>query len=222
MASGFIKLYRDILDWEWYRDPCVCRLFVHLLLTANFEDARWRGIEVKRGQHVTSLASLSKETGLSLQQIRTALRKLKSSGEIGIRTTSRYSIVTVVKYGDYQGASSAAHMHARTPPTGNRQAGNTPPTTNKEEQERDEGQEGKERRVFRAPSLEEVSSYCHERGNGINPQMFIDYYETNGWMRGKTKIRDWKACVRTWEQRDAERTPPPEAPDPYAHINNTI
>jgi len=60
---------------------------------------------------------------------------------------------------------------------------------------------------FAPPSVEEVGAYCLERGNGIDPSAFIDHYAANGWMRGKNKIKDWKACVRTWEQRQpkAER-----------------
>lgn len=53
--------------------------------------------------------------------------------------------------------------------------------------------------VFKAPTLEEVKAYCVERKNGINAQEFIDHYSANGWVRGKTKIKDWRACVRTWE-----------------------
>jgi len=53
---------------------------------------------------------------------------------------------------------------------------------------------------FAPPSLEEVTDYCAERKNGIDPESFINHYEANGWMRGKTKIKDWKACVRTWEK----------------------
>ncbi len=56
------------------------------------------------------------------------------------------------------------------------------------------------RRRFIPPSLQEVSDYCSERGNSVNPQKFLDHYEANGWVRGKTKIKDWKACVRTWEK----------------------
>ena len=52
---------------------------------------------------------------------------------------------------------------------------------------------------FKKPTLQEVEQYCSERQNNINAQQFIDHYESNGWMRGKTKIKDWKACVRTWE-----------------------
>ena len=54
-------------------------------------------------------------------------------------------------------------------------------------------------RRFTPPSIEEVSQYCKERKNNIDANNFINYYSTNGWMRGKNKIKDWKACVRTWE-----------------------
>lgn len=59
---------------------------------------------------------------------------------------------------------------------------------------------------FSPPTVSEVSDYCRERGNGINPQYFIDYYAARNWELGKgRKIKDWRACVRTWEQHDKER-----------------
>lgn len=54
---------------------------------------------------------------------------------------------------------------------------------------------------FAPPSFEQVSEYCAERSNGIDPQAFIDFYESKGWMIGKNKMKDWKAAIRTWEQR---------------------
>ena len=54
---------------------------------------------------------------------------------------------------------------------------------------------------FAPPSFEQVSEYCTERSNGIDPQAFIDFYESKGWMIGKNKMKDWKAAIRTWEQR---------------------
>lgn len=56
---------------------------------------------------------------------------------------------------------------------------------------------------FVIPSVEEVQAYCTERGNNIDAQHFIDYYSARGWMLGKNKIKDWKACVRTWERNDS-------------------
>ena len=55
---------------------------------------------------------------------------------------------------------------------------------------------------FTPPTVDEVRAYCQERGNRIDPQKFVDHYTSNGWMVGKTKMKDWKAAVRTWEQRD--------------------
>ena len=64
----------------------------------------------------------------------------------------------------------------------------------------DKKKKGRSRTPFIPPSVEEVSAYCKERGNFVNPESFVDHYTANGWVRGKTKISDWKACVRTWEK----------------------
>ena len=56
-------------------------------------------------------------------------------------------------------------------------------------------------RGFTPPSIDEVSAYCTERNNGIDPQHFVDFYEAKGWIVGKNKMKDWKAAVRTWEGR---------------------
>jgi hypothetical protein len=63
-----------------------------------------------------------------------------------------------------------------------------------------EQREGK--RSFPQPSLDDVSKYCQERKNSVDPQMFIDFYTAKNWMIGKNKMKDWKAAVRTWEQRN--------------------
>lgn len=100
--EGWIKLHRKILDWEWYTDAPVRILFEHLLLTANYEDKRWKGITIKRGQKVTSRQHLAEETGLTEQQVRTALAKLKSTQNITSKTTNKYTLITIENYELYQ------------------------------------------------------------------------------------------------------------------------
>ncbi len=100
--SGWIKLHRALIDWEWYTDHNTCRLFIHCLLRANHSDTKWRGQELKRGQFLTSLESLSSETGLSISQIRTGFKKLKSTNEIASLSQARSRIITVVHYNSYQ------------------------------------------------------------------------------------------------------------------------
>lgn len=76
--EGWIKIHRGLLDWEWYSDTNCVRLALHLLLMANFQTKRWRGITVERGQLVTSRSILSRETGLSEREVRTAMSKLEN------------------------------------------------------------------------------------------------------------------------------------------------
>lgn len=78
-TEGYIKMHRKILEWEWYDDINVYRLFTHLIFTANWTNATWHGIELKAGQTITSREHLAEETGLTIQQIRTALKKLEST-----------------------------------------------------------------------------------------------------------------------------------------------
>jgi hypothetical protein len=68
----------------------------------------------------------------------------------------------------------------------------------------EENRTEKKRNTFKPPTLEEVREFCKERGNSVDPETFLDHYEANGWYRGKTKIKDWKACVRTWEKNSVK------------------
>ena len=60
-------------------------------------------------------------------------------------------------------------------------------------------------RVFKKPSVEDISSYCQERNNNINPEQFYDYYEANGWKINRNPMKDWKATVRNWERNEFNR-----------------
>ena len=122
--NGFILLYRQITEWEWYQNPNTFRVFLHCLLMANFTDGRFEGMDIKRGQFVTSLPSLSKQTRLSIQQVRTALDHLKSTGEITDYSTSKYRVITVVKYDQYQ----IDNRQNNSQSTGNQQASNSQST----------------------------------------------------------------------------------------------
>jgi hypothetical protein len=102
VSAGFILLYRQITEWEWYQNPNTFRVFLHILLKANFTDGRFEGREIKRGQLVTSLDHLSKETKLSVKEVRTALNHLIWTGELASESCNRYRVITVVKYNEYQ------------------------------------------------------------------------------------------------------------------------
>lgn len=185
--SGWIKIHRQILDWEWYSDNNTFRLLMHLILKANHKEKRYRGIELKVGSVITSRDILAIEIGLSVQQIRTSLDKLKSTNEITIKTSSKGTIIQVVNYQKYQVVTSET---TKEQPKDNQQV-----TTNKNEKN-----EKNERSIFIEPTYNEILEYCTQRKNGIDVNKFLNFYASKGWMVGKNKMKDWKACVRSWEK----------------------
>jgi hypothetical protein len=128
MQTGWIKLHRSILEWEWYTDTNVTRLFYHLILTVNYEPKKWRGIAINSGQIITSHENLAKQCGLGVQQIRTALNKLKSTGEITSQSTNNYTLITITKWKNYQDDNKPDN----NPITNEQQTDNKRITTTKE------------------------------------------------------------------------------------------
>lgn len=74
-----------------------------------------------------------------------------------------------------------------------------------------DNREGKKPSKFSPPTIQEISDYCNERDNGIDPVLFYNSYKAKHWMIGKNKMRDWKAAVITWECRDKTASPPSKA-----------
>lgn len=129
IERGFIALFRQFTEWEWYDDANTMRLFIHCLLMANYKDKKWRGKLIKRGSFITSQPKLAHSLKLSIMQIRNSLRKLKSTGEITVLTTAEYSIITVKNYNIYQDDNSLKNRQTTSEEqTSNRQA----TTTNKD------------------------------------------------------------------------------------------
>ncbi len=133
--SGFIKLHRKMLEWEWYTDNNTKILFLHCLLKANYKDKEWQGRTIKRGSFVTSIRHLSEETGLSIRQTRTALEHLISTHEITHKTTAKYIIITIVSCAEYQNVDTQTDKQKTSKRHKKRQANDKQTTTTKEKKE---------------------------------------------------------------------------------------
>lgn len=197
-AGGFITLHRKMTEWEWYKDANTKALFLHLLLTANFADTRFLGKLIKRGQVVTSFPSLASETGLSIQNVRTALKHLISTGEVTDKSTRQYRIITVVKYDEYQNLTDKltdSQQTANRQLTDSQQYHNNNNKNNKGTINKSRG--------FTPPTLDEITAYIQEIHGKVDPGKFFDHYSSCGWvLKGGQKMKDWKATVRNWERRE--------------------
>ena len=101
-SNGFIKIHRKMLNWGWYSDSVTKVVFLHLILTANFREQEWMGKTISPGQAVTSYAKLAADLSFSVKQVRTALEKLKKTGEVTIQSTNKYTIITIENWEKYQ------------------------------------------------------------------------------------------------------------------------
>jgi hypothetical protein len=214
MAKRFIKLYEQITSWEWFRYPNTLCLFIYLLLKANYKDLDFHGRTIRRGQIVTSLPKISIDTGLSIQQTRTALTHLISTGEVTDESSCQYRIITIVKYDEYQSSTDKSTDDQQTiNRRSNRQSTDDPtPCIEYIEQDRkyrtdrkieSPSERGRTAERFLPPTRDEVEIFCLENGLTIDVDRFMNYYTANGWMVGKNRMKDWRATVRNWALRDS-------------------
>ena len=218
MEAGWIKIHHKFLDWEWYQESGMVSIFINLLLRANYQPRRWRGMVIERGQLVTGRKQLSIETGLSEQTIRTCLQRLEQTGEIKRQPTNKYSIITICNYESYQCEENKT----------NQQVTNNQPTTN---QQSTTAKEYKKERIYKKESstivepkksfsltpAENLQKRKNKFYNSLVPfvetykkemiRAFFDYWtEPN---KSETKMRfelertwDVKRRLFTWASRD--------------------
>lgn len=206
--NGWIRLHRQILDWEWYSCPYTKSLFIHLLLKASWRDARWQGMEIPSGSLFCSVETLSAATGLSTRRVRTALERLKSTGEVTSRTTSRGTLLTLCKWEDYNGDDDEKDKPNDKPndkqPTSERQTSDKRATTSEEGKEGKKGRKKEDKHVLRfarTESRDEFDAFIREVGLFANDAEWLwNKWEGNGWLNGNAPIKDWKATVRSWKE----------------------
>lgn len=129
--EGWIKLHRKLREWEWYDDPITKAVFLELLLTVNHKEKKWHGVTILPGQRVASYGTIASGSGVTYNQARRALNTLKRTGEITVKSTSKYSIITLIKWGKYQIIEDDATDKSTGKRTVNAQANHRQTTTNK-------------------------------------------------------------------------------------------
>lgn len=102
MNKGWIKLHRKFLEWEWWEDINVSRVYLYLLLSANHRTKQWKSTTCSTGQVITSLATIKRQTKLSLRSVRTALEKLEATHHLTRKTTNKYTIISLSNWDKYQ------------------------------------------------------------------------------------------------------------------------
>jgi hypothetical protein len=208
MSSGWICLHRKLLDWEWYDDANVSRLFIHCLLRANHKPKKWKGKVIPAGSFISGRIKLSEETGLSEQQIRTCLDKLKSTSDLTIKPTNRNSLITVTGWASYQDRDEKVTSQITSQPPSKQPTDNQQITTNNNVNNETSSSKdrAKPKKRFTPPAIQEVKDYFIKLNSSdahSQAERFVNHYESNGWQVGKNKMKCWKAAVRNWMTRSS-------------------
>lgn len=206
LESGHVILPRLFFrDWEWSDDANTVAVFLRLLIEADIVPNTWHGIEVPRGGMVSSYAKLAEKTGLSVKQVRTAIKHLEAAGYVARTTYAKCTVFSVKNFDMFQ---SGAGNEASSGQGKGKQGASKGQQNKKIEEDKEDNylsflDAKKEKNA--PPTFEEVQKYAEENGIETDLKRFYSYYEQHQW---KTKngddITDWTATLRYWEKRDGE------------------
>lgn len=161
MLQGWVSLHRDIINWEWYDDVNTCRVFIHCLLRANHEPAKWRGIDIDRGQFISSVSKLALETSLSVKQVRTSLGKLNKTGEVASEGRTQHTVFTIKNYDKYQ---SSGKPNGKPKASDGQAKGKRGATNNNNNNEDNEDNENKKEKIIEDSFGDFWDSYHKKQG----------------------------------------------------------
>ena len=212
---GWIKLHRKMIEWEWYSDNNTKCLFIHCLLKANIKSKSWKGIRIEKGQFFTSLGHLSTEINLSVKQIRIALRKLESTGELASEGASNGTKITVCKYDEYQVKEEARGQAEEQ--TEGKQGASEGQLLKKDKKE-------KEKNI---PTFESFKTYALSKKPTINLEALklkYDAWIESGWKDGNNNdIKIWKTkLLNTIPYLKSDKVDPRQHKNGETKFTNTI
>lgn len=190
--KGFITLDRKILTWGWYTDVNTKTLFIHCLLKANYKAGAYKGMDIPRGTFVTSYNNLAKETGLSVSQVRTALKHLELTCELTRTSHPKFLVITVNNYDLYQRVDMMDDIEMTL-------------KSHHDDNNLTKEQSNNINNIYicppDAPTSDEVKAFFADHGLKGNAIAFFEYHNERGWKtpHGTDVTKDWKKRAKAWK-----------------------
>lgn len=221
MENGYIRLHRKLLDCSVFQNEKLLKIWIWCLFKATYKDRQVimgnTVISVKQGQFIYGRMKAAEELNIPPSTFKRYMDVLQELEMLTLESTSKWTIATIVNWERYQTGQqmdsswTAENLEISTASRPQlsevgQESGHQMDTNNNNNNNNNKRpKKSKAERNVIPPSLEMVTDYCIKRKNRINPQYFIDYYETRDWCVGKNKMKDWQAAIRTWENNDRQR-----------------
>ena len=183
-----MKLDRNIRYWRWFKNPKTFLVWIWLITSANIEAHDFEQETIKRGEIATSRKSIAVATGLTEDEVRTALKHLKSTGEITSRIRAKYQVITIVEFDKYQNVPGK--FPGSSPADPRQVPGSSPQSKNGKNVRRE-----RRKNIFSAPTVDQVLAFAKTEQLPMtqkDAEQFVWFNESRGW-KGTT---DWQALVR--------------------------
>jgi len=211
MMEGWVSIHRKIQEcWIWMDEPFSRgQAWVDLLLLANHQDKKTyvdgKLVTIKTGQRLTSIRQLAERWQWSRDKVSRFLSILEGDNMITVQKSHRFTLIEVTNYEEYQGFTKP--KKATKKPLKSHSSDSIEPLIDTNNNDNNDNNDNKRKR-FVPPTVEEVSDYIRQQGYNVDPDNFVDFYESKGWKVGKETMKDWKASVRTWHRRNKQSTTP--------------
>jgi|DEB0MinimDraft_6_1074348.scaffolds.fasta_scaffold39661_2 leucyl aminopeptidase len=205
--KGYISIHRKLEDnYLWLAEPFTKgQAWIDLLLIANHKDNSFflRGIkiDVKRGQIAWSEERLASRWKWSRGKLRNFLKLLEIEQQIIQHRSNKINIIEIINYDFYQKQDNKLNNKKTTK---RQQIEQQKDINNNDNNVNNDNNDNKSI----PPSIDSIRDYCNERMNNIDPQRFFDFYQSKGWLVGKSKMKDWKAALRNWENSNRQELKP--------------
>ncbi len=200
---GWVTIHRKIKDSAIYRDSQAIHLWLHLLLSANHKENKIlvgnNVVEIKRGQILTGRKALSAATGINEHKIDRLLKMFEKCDQIEQQTFSKYRMVSILNYDSHQSSEQQPHNKCAA---SEQQVSTNNNVNNVNNGNKDQKNVAKR---FTPPTVDEAREYINEKSYSIDPEYFVSFYESKGWMVGKNKMKSWKAALTGWHKRNEDK-----------------
>lgn len=205
MGEGWIKIHRGLSShWIW-KDSDKLKWWLDILLQVNHAPSKVnignQLYECGRGQSVMSLGTWANRWGVSKDKARNFLVLLEKDGMISHESLGKTTRITVCNYGIYQDGLHDSQTPDQRLSNDSQTQSHTNNNDNNTNNENNVNKTKRETKRFTKPTLEDVSNFISENSFSVNAEVFINYYESNGWKVNRNPMKDWKATVKNWQLR---------------------
>jgi hypothetical protein len=233
MSVGWLIIHRQLIEKPIWKGstPEQKVVLMTLLMMVDFKPSEWEWngekFHTKPGEKITSIKTIAALAGkgISVQNVRSSLKRFEKLEFLTNKSTKTGRLISIVNWDSYQqdqhSAQQSTQQRPNKGPTPNEQG-------NKETREQEEKQSPppaediskKAVKRFKPPTMEEITAYCQEKQNRVDPENFFNFYESKNWMVGKNKMQKWKAAMATWAKKIPPLPVEEEAPQYVMHSEN--